>query len=70
MVGLHLVSKGHRGEPQIIFLELRLNWKLSACVPFQVTQAMWSKDSYLKQIPHFSSELIKRFTEKVSTRDR
>jgi hypothetical protein len=25
MVGLHLVSKGHRGEPQIIFLELRLN---------------------------------------------
>lgn len=29
-----------------------------------VTQAMWSKDSYLKQIPHFTSELIKRFTEK------
>ncbi|XP_046850049.1 U5 small nuclear ribonucleoprotein 200 kDa helicase-like [Xenia sp. Carnegie-2017] len=29
-----------------------------------VTQAMWSKDSYLKQIPHFSNELIKRFTEK------
>lgn len=26
---------------------------------------MWSKDSYLKQIPHFSNELIKRFTEKV-----
>ncbi|CAB4009959.1 U5 small nuclear ribonucleo 200 kDa helicase [Paramuricea clavata] len=29
-----------------------------------VTQAMWSKDSYLKQIPHFNNELIKRFTEK------
>ncbi|KAE8618809.1 hypothetical protein XENTR_v10009514 [Xenopus tropicalis] len=29
-----------------------------------VTQAMWSKDSYLKQLPHFSSEHIKRCTEK------
>eukprot|EP00096_Caligus_rogercresseyi_P012340 TRINITY_DN5132_c0_g1_i1.p1 TRINITY_DN5132_c0_g1~~TRINITY_DN5132_c0_g1_i1.p1 ORF type:complete len:1550 (-),score=525.80 TRINITY_DN5132_c0_g1_i1:223-4416(-) len=25
-----------------------------------VTQAMWSKESYLKQIPHFSSEVIER----------
>ena len=31
-----------------------------------VTQAMWSKDSYLKQLPHFTSEIIKRCTEKVS----
>ena len=23
-----------------------------------VTQAMWSKDSYLKQLPHFSKDLI------------
>lgn len=30
-----------------------------------VTQAMWSKDSYLKQLPHFSSEHIKRCTDKV-----
>lgn len=30
-----------------------------------VTQAMWSKDSYLKQLPHFTTELIKRCTEKV-----
>ncbi|TRZ02195.1 hypothetical protein DNTS_030428 [Danionella cerebrum] len=29
-----------------------------------VTQAMWSKDSYLKQLPHFTSELIKRCTDK------
>ncbi|KAL7981319.1 hypothetical protein Chor_002215 [Crotalus horridus] len=29
-----------------------------------VTQAMWSKDSYLKQLPHFTSEHIKRCTEK------
>jgi pre-mRNA-splicing helicase BRR2 len=29
-----------------------------------VTQAMWAKDSYLKQIPHFSNEIIKRCTEK------
>ncbi|KAM3925303.1 U5 small nuclear ribonucleoprotein 200 kDa helicase [Leptodactylus fuscus] len=29
-----------------------------------VTQAMWSKDSYLKQLPHFTIEHIKRCTEK------
>nr|XP_023027359.1 putative U5 small nuclear ribonucleoprotein 200 kDa helicase [Leptinotarsa decemlineata] len=29
-----------------------------------VTQAMWSKDSYLKQLPHFNNEIIKRCTEK------
>ncbi|KAK3540085.1 hypothetical protein QTP70_025649, partial [Hemibagrus guttatus] len=29
-----------------------------------VTQAMWSKDSYLKQLPHFTTEHIKRCTEK------
>lgn len=29
------------------------------------TQAMWSKDSYLKQLPFFTSEHIKRCTEKV-----
>lgn len=28
-----------------------------------VTQAMWSKDSYLKQLPHFSADIIKRCTE-------
>lgn len=32
-----------------------------------VTQAMWSKDSYLKQLPHFTSENIRRCTEKVRT---
>lgn len=30
-----------------------------------VTQAMWSKDSYLKQLPHFNNDIIKRCTEKV-----
>ncbi|XKL59609.1 hypothetical protein PGB90_000625 [Kerria lacca] len=29
-----------------------------------VTQAMWSKDSYLKQLPHFTPEIIKRCAEK------
>ncbi|KHJ42995.1 Sec63 domain protein [Trichuris suis] len=28
-----------------------------------ITQAMWGKDSYLKQIPHFTADLIKRCTE-------
>ena len=30
-----------------------------------VTQAMWSRDSYLKQLPHFGSDLIKKCAEKV-----
>ena len=30
-----------------------------------VTQAMWNKDSYLKQLPHFGLDLIKRCMEKV-----
>lgn len=25
-----------------------------------ITQAMWNKDSYLKQLPHFTSEIIER----------
>ena len=29
-----------------------------------ITQAMWNKDSYLKQLPHFTSEIIQRCTEK------
>ncbi|KAL0582950.1 U5 small nuclear ribonucleoprotein 200 kDa helicase [Plecturocebus cupreus] len=29
-----------------------------------VTQAMWSKESHLKQLPHFTSEHIKRCTDK------
>ncbi|KMQ83630.1 putative u5 small nuclear ribonucleoprotein helicase [Lasius niger] len=29
-----------------------------------VTQAMWSKDSYLKQLPHFTAETIMRCTDK------
>ncbi|XP_061184302.1 U5 small nuclear ribonucleoprotein 200 kDa helicase-like isoform X1 [Saccostrea echinata] len=29
-----------------------------------VTQAMWGKDSYLKQLPHFTQELIKKCQEK------
>uniref|UniRef100_A0A8B9LHA9 U5 small nuclear ribonucleoprotein 200 kDa helicase n=1 Tax=Astyanax mexicanus TaxID=7994 RepID=A0A8B9LHA9_ASTMX len=29
-----------------------------------VTQAMWSKDSYLRQLPHFTTEHIKRCTDK------
>lgn len=28
-----------------------------------VTQAMWSKDSYLKQLPHFNADIIKRCTD-------
>ncbi|XP_063390597.1 U5 small nuclear ribonucleoprotein 200 kDa helicase [Cydia fagiglandana] len=29
-----------------------------------VTQAMWAKDSYLRQLPHFSSEVVQRCTDK------
>lgn len=29
-----------------------------------VTQAMWNKDSYLKQLPHFTTEIVKRCIEK------
>ena len=29
-----------------------------------LTQAMWNKDSYLKQLPHFSTEIIERCKEK------
>ncbi|XP_072387732.1 U5 small nuclear ribonucleoprotein 200 kDa helicase [Diabrotica undecimpunctata] len=29
-----------------------------------VTQAMWSKDSYLKQLPHFNIDVVKRCTDK------
>ncbi|KAL5471241.1 hypothetical protein EMCRGX_G029336, partial [Ephydatia muelleri] len=29
-----------------------------------ITQAMWSKDSFLKQLPHFTAEVIKKCTEK------
>ncbi|RZF42849.1 hypothetical protein LSTR_LSTR003673 [Laodelphax striatellus] len=29
-----------------------------------VTQAMWSKDSYLKQLPHFTADIIKRCQDK------
>ncbi|WAR22369.1 U520-like protein [Mya arenaria] len=29
-----------------------------------VTQAMWGKDSYLKQLPHFTADIIKRCQEK------
>lgn len=28
------------------------------------TQAMWSKDSYLKQLPHFNVDIVKRCQEK------
>lgn len=31
-----------------------------------VTQAMWSKESYLKQLPYFTQEIIKRCNDKVS----
>lgn len=29
-----------------------------------VTQAMWAKDSYLRQLPHFSPEVVQRCTDK------
>ena len=30
-----------------------------------VTQAMWAKDSYLKQLPHFTPEIVTKCSEKV-----
>ena len=42
-----------------------LNPALSAMELSQmITQAVWKKDSYLKQLPHFSAEVIKRFNDK------
>ena len=29
------------------------------------TQGMWSKDSYLRQLPHFTKDLIDKCVEKV-----
>lgn len=29
------------------------------------TQALWNKDSFLKQLPHFTPEIIKRCQDKV-----
>ena len=34
------------------------------CCIVEVTQAMWSKDSHLKQLPHFSADVIKRCQQK------
>ncbi len=31
-----------------------------------MTQAMYAKESYLKQLPHFTAEIIERCTQKVS----
>ena len=31
-----------------------------------VTQAVWKRDSYLKQLPHFTADIIKRCSENVS----
>ncbi|KAH3788149.1 hypothetical protein DPMN_166281 [Dreissena polymorpha] len=33
-----------------------------------VTQAMWAKDSYLKQLPHFTQDTIKGCQDKVKLR--
>lgn len=30
-----------------------------------ITQAMWSKESYLRQLPHFTNDIIKACHEKV-----
>jgi pre-mRNA-splicing helicase BRR2 len=43
-------------------------WLLPALAAMElaqmVTQGMWNKDSYLRQLPHFTSEIIQRCTEK------
>ncbi|CAF3930211.1 unnamed protein product [Rotaria magnacalcarata] len=44
-------------------------WLLPALAAMElaqmVTQGMWNKDPYLRQLPHFTSEIIQRCTEKV-----
>jgi pre-mRNA-splicing helicase BRR2 len=30
-----------------------------------LVQAVWNKDSYLKQLPHFTQEIIKRCRDEV-----
>ncbi|CAF4646613.1 unnamed protein product, partial [Rotaria sp. Silwood2] len=43
-------------------------WLLPALAAMElaqmVTQGMWNKDPYLRQLPHFTSEIIQRCTEK------
>ncbi|CAF3659873.1 unnamed protein product [Rotaria sp. Silwood1] len=43
-------------------------WSSSALIAMNliqmITQAMWYKDSYLKQIPHFTNEIIQRCIDK------
>lgn len=34
-----------------------------------VTQAMWSRDNYLKQLPHFNAEIIQRCTDEVNAKN-
>ncbi|KRZ08826.1 U5 small nuclear ribonucleoprotein helicase [Trichinella pseudospiralis] len=76
---IHLPAELQSDSDEIILKAVRLiqaavdvistnGWLLPALAAMEfsqmITQAMWNKESYLKQLPHFSNELIKRCAEK------
>lgn len=68
----HILSRSIRLIQACVDVLSSNGWLLPAVAAMElaqmVTQAMWSKDSYLRQLPHFSAEIIKRCTEaKIET---
>lgn len=68
----HILSKAIRLIQACVDVLSSNGWLSPAVAAMElaqmVTQAMWSKDSYLKQLPHFNADIIKRCTDaKIET---